>query len=854
MDESIEVCVVEIFVGSISYYIIGVYRPPNGVLNNFQNKLNEILLDSKIKNKFCIVLGDMNINLLNTDNNTQDYINSMNTLHLFPTINKPTRITEDSATIIDHIFINKPTNYTSGIILDNTTDHMPTFIRIPVNKKSFNSNKVKITFRQTNDPDSKLRFKQNLNNFNWSTIKTDDAEQYMNSFITTLDDIFCKSFPLKSKYLSQKAFANPWVTSKIRKVLQIKSNFYDLYRKNIISKESNNSIKNKVNSIIDKTKKNYYKNQFEKHKNNMAKTWKIIRTLTTGCTSKQSKYTLIQNNKQIINNLEIAEIFNDYFSSVAEELDNNLTNSIVDPLIFVKENKLASIRFSKVTEEEVIKLINELKHTKVGKDEITIEILKDNKNFIAHVFTDIINLCVKKSIFPNSLKCAIITPLLKGGCPFDHTNYRPISIFKLFCKVFERCIYNRMVAFLLEFNILTPRQHGFLKGCSTETAVTSLTEYLHQSLNSKNTIINIFIDLRKAFDTVNHQILLKKLEKYGIRNQALEFLKNYLTGRTQRVRIGTDISTPRPITIGLQQGTCLAPLLFLLYVNDLPNFTDDVFPVLYADDTTLSFRGLNTLDVTQKTNSALQKFNEWTLSNRLSINTDKTFAIIVTNNLTNLPQNIQINSNPINIQNAGKFLGIILDSQLKFKNHISYICKKVSKAIGILFVLQKYLTTSALIPLYYTFIYPHLLYCNLAWGNTYKSHLKPLFLLQKKAIRIVNKTAYISHTNNLFYSNKILKLEDINKFRLGCYMFENNHETFARSHNYNTRNRTTLLPHFQRTTTTQHALNYEGPRLWNTLPLNIRTIQSKTIFKKCLKEYLVSVYETVTQNSIDIDI
>ena len=361
-------------------------------------------------------------------------------------------------------------------------------------------------------------------------------------------------------------------------------------------------------------------------------------------------------------------------------------------------------------------------------------------------------------------------------------------------------------------------------------------------MNDRNINLSVFVDLQKAFDTVNHSILIRKLEQYGIRGLPLALISDYLCNRTQRVKIFNSFSSVRPVNLGIPQGSILGPILFLLYINDLPNISNVFFPVLFADDTTITFCDKFPNIFVNKCNADLEKLNSWTISNRLSINTEKTFYIVITNQIIDQPfPNVILNNEIIQMAQSGKFLGVILDHKMKFNLHINAICRKISKSIGILFKLRDYLPLPKLICLYYTFIYPYLIYCNLVWGSTFETHLKPLIILQKKVIRIINRADFNDHTNDLFYMNKILKIADIHNYNLAIYMYKNkNSSNFKRIHDYQTRHSSQLIPNYHRLTTTQHSLTFTGPITWNQIPERIRQARSLTLFKKAMKDHLLS--------------
>ena len=266
----------------------------------------------------------------------------------------------------------------------------------------------------------------------------------------------------------------------------------------------------------------------------------------------------------------------------------------------------------------------------------------------------------------------------------------------------------------------------------------------------------VFVDFTKAFDTINHAILFRKLEKYGIRGIVLELIRDYLSNRSQVVKIKDTLSSSRLISIGIPQGSILGPLWFILYINDLPKFSNSCHSILHADGTTLCFRGDSLSNVRQICIEELDRFCVWVNSNKLTTNFTKTFKEIATKNRydkINIPSLSGESYEHIKFVSTCKFLGLNFDSDLKFKSHINHVCRKISKSIGIRNKLKNYLDSDALISLYYSIIYPYVIYCNLIWGNTFKSKLQPIFILQKRAIRIIRKVGYLAHTNVLFSNN-----------------------------------------------------------------------------------------------------
>ena len=398
--------------------------------------------------------------------------------------------------------------------------------------------------------------------------------------------------------------------------------------------------------------------------------------------------------------------------------------------------------------------------------------------------------------------------------------------------------------FLDKFNILSPNQFGFRPRISTADALLKFIDFQYNVLNDKKYSCNIFIDFRKAFDTVDHSILLRKLDAYGVRGSAHKLLTNYLFNRRQYVSIENTSSNEHTTNMGIPQGSILGPLLFLIYINDLPNVSKEFNTILFADDTTLSFKSNDLNSLIRHCNVELSKFFKWSCANKLSVNTDKTYFNLISN-LTALPYvpEIKLNNQILKRQNIITFLGVKIDEKLKFNSHITYVSSKISRSIGILNKLKAYVPKGVLRNLYFSFIYPYISYCIIIWGATFQTHLNTLNLIHKRSIRVINNANYLAHTLELFCSSKILKLEDLFMYTVSIHMFKYHRASrYVLNHTYNTRFRGHLLPQFQRLTLTQHSIEYMGPIIWNSLPLQIREEDSLKSFKRHLKSYIFENY------------
>ena len=846
-NDNIEVCSVKIKIDSRFWIYICIYRPQNGNLENFVNHLDEILNSNLCRNKNIILAGDLNINILKNDPSHTSFLNLMKSQHFLPKISKPTRFSPTpgiSPSLLDHIWVNSTDLFKSGIIPSDFTDHCPTFISIPLFSIEPKEDLVKLTFRPYSDENFNL-LAQHVTDFDWDSAFSGDTNSDFKIFIEKLNSLYCRCFPQKIKYVSRKKIQKPWITPRLLHLLKYKNLMFTLYRKGVVTDEMNKLCKNKIQNIIRKCKENYYLEAFEKCKCDMKKTWDLIKDLNGSNHSINKIQSILCNGVEITDELSIANSFNNYFNSAASSLVNNSTQSFNDPLSYL-ESCVHSLFLSPVSSDEVSKIILDMKNKKSNQSSCPDHILKRINHLVSPTLSKLINSSFQSGTFPNCLKHAIITPVFKSGNKKEVSNYRPISVLSTYSKILEKCMLNRICSFLNRFNLITKNQYGFIKGCSTEDAVSQLTEFLYKNLNSKFYSIAIFIDFRKAFDTIDHQILFKKLESYGIRGAALSWFQSYLDQRKHSVKIGEKISDSKVLEIGLPQGSLLAPTLFLLFINDLPKFSKKALSILYADDTTLCFSGSNFTELIRQCNQELEKFSMWTAANKLFINTSKTNYMIITNRPINNPlSNLLINGNSIDRQASVKFLGIIIDEKLNFHNHIQHLCDKTAKNTGILNKMKHCVPTKLLNNLYYSLIYPYLIYCTPIWGGTFTSVLEPLRKIQKRAVRIVNKKPYLYHSNPLFLSSNFLKIDEIYKFKVSCNLFLNSdHSNFERTHNFNTRNRNLLLPNFQRLTTTQRSLTFAAPNIWNQLPDSLKDSPSFPIFKRNLKKYFIASYRT----------
>ena len=415
---------------------------------------------------------------------------------------------------------------------------------------------------------------------------------------------------------------------------------------------------------------------------------------------------------------------------------------------------------------EIIDIINKLKpKSSSGVDDLSNKVIKNIQEIIAEPLTIIINQMLNTGIFPDSLKISKVLPLFKKDNDKLFSNYRPISLLPSISKIFEKVIFNQMSDYFENNDLIFKNQYGFRKKHSTEFASLHLTDYLNFKMDQMNTPLSIFLDLSKAFDTLDHTILLAKLKHYGINGISYNLLSTYLTNRKQYVQFESSCSEMLDTQYGVPQGSILGPLLFIIYINDFPNASKVFQFIMYADDTTLSccVDTIQSNNIDEVINKELRKVNNWLVTNKLSLNFNKTKYMQFHKAPKHVPHlHLQINNNEISRVETFNFLGLQINDNLKWNTHIDHISKKMSRIIGILNQMKMIFPQEILLSIYNTLILPHLNYCILSWGKYGES----VTLLQKRAMRAVCYTKYNAHTEPLFKMCNVLKFNDLYETKL----------------------------------------------------------------------------------------
>lgn len=853
---TIEICLEK----SKNILISCVYRKCGGDITIFNEQMAEILKLTKSR-KSHYLCGDFNIDLLKTNSHTpsMSFVDLMFSHGFLALINRPSRITSVSNTLIDNIFVNDVTvcnNIYSGLLVSDISDHLPIFsicsLAIPRDTGQLYRSKRSVNSANID------AFKQSLITHNWSFVVNRDVNTAYRNFVIDFVSLFNKHCPLKRVCIKSKELNKPWFTNGLRNACLKKQHLYkDFLKKRTKESEDRYKMyKNKLINIMRKCERNYYVNAVKLYKDNVKQMWNVLNDVIrkTKCNKSIYPKEFVVNGQVINQKREIANGFNDFFVNIGSNLAKNIVSPFNKSIYDTMSNRNSQNMYMyNVEEKEVLDLVKSFKN-KFSNDNqnLNMDLIKKVIYCIVQPLTYIFNKSFVEGVFPDDMKIAKVLPLHKSGERNLFTNYRPVSILPQFSKILEKLFYIRLEKFVSKCNILNDSQYGFRSKRSTSMAVLDLVEKISNSIDKNKPTIGVFIDLKKAFDTVDHKILLQKLCFYGIRGTPHSWLSSYLSNRLQYVEINDCISDKLVITTGVPQGSILGPLLFILYINDICNVSKLLELILFADDTNIFLSGSDYASICNIINVELSKLNVWFCVNKLSLNISKTNYISFGKKPVPVDFNIIINDMPIERVYSTKFLGVIIDHRLNWKEHVSQVSNKLNKTLAIFYKIRYKLSSDSLYILYCSLFLPYINYCCEIWGNTFISNVNKIFILQKKCIRIIGNANYRDSTKDLFCSLKIIKFFDLVKLKTCEYIFRAINSLLPLSltllldinvnNAVNTRSCGKLSHKYTRTTLKSRCLSTIGIKYYNSLCKDITASKHLLEFKHKIKTSILDSY------------
>lgn len=753
--------------------------------------------------------------------------------------------------LIDHIYTSCPDKiFTSGKINYGMSDHNIIFVTIKKNIPK----KEKITFRC-----------RSLKNYDPS---------YINEFLTLKDwtyyyneknpEILWQS--LYEIYLEGvNKFApeielnckekDTWVSDELLELIRDR----DKYKSHADATNDNDSItefKNKRGQCkrrVIRDKRDFIQNNLKISEEDPKKYWEKINELfpqgkKASKNAKLNQITLTNDKDEEIESTETANFINKFFTLIGPNLSKKINTDNTNYISSCKNLKGENImtEWIKIQDIEVIEIVKQLNiHKGSNIRDINSKLLKDclmaSINEITHLFNMVSNSC----IIPDSWKEATVVPIFKGGDKSKVSNYRPISLLPVISKLYEKLIHKRIYQFLQANSFFTERQCGFRPGMGTNDSINNFLTYVYESLNNNLNVLAIYYDLTKAFDTINHTVLLSKLEGAGIRGLCLQLIKNYLSSRKQRCKVNNMISQYDDITCGVPQGSTLGPLLFIIYINDIVNYVTNVEVSLYADDTACYIRGNDPKRTACEMKKSANAFKAWCDNNRLTINLNKSKTMFFSShprkNSTELKQKIKIEIDNTEITNVTeyKYLGLIINEHLNFDSHIKMIKQKISFRLYTLRKIRWLLSEQNSLLIFRSMLLPYFDVGDIYYNAANNELLKGLQSLQNQALKLISgrkNWAGSEQAHNKYNLLTTSKRRIYNLVKNGHMMSY----TRCNLKPHNTRSlrsnrKILLLEQKAKNKKVEKSFLFKSRKMWNLIPEELKKIRDWSAFKLKLK-------------------
>lgn len=813
--------------------VLCIYRSNLGDFDAFIEKLGDIFDKIQLKYKtFKIVLcGDFNVNLMENSNQTQVFLDLISANNMSQTIFQPTRVTKNTATLLDNIFVNF-NNYVNCEVLKSTlSDH---YAQLLVTHKTRESAENVIIKKRVFSRNKLSQYRHELECVQWETVlNSKDTNKAYEIFINNLKTVMTRVFLIKKFKVNGKK-SKKWITNGIRTSCKKKRMLYEQVVIGLLDKETYNRYTYILRKVINQAKRLSNGEYIINSENKTKATWSTIKNITEQ-NGRYSKDTILDSLESTgLGAVEVLNEANKYFI-------NSCPNTNINTAAEYKNIKKcsSSIFLSKVDPDEVCQTIKQLKNKKsVGEDEIPVCILKEVADLIAQPLAHIINLAFCTGVYPEGLKTAYVKAIHKKGRKDELKNYRPISLLSNINKIVEKIIYVRLVAFLERNTVLTECQNGFRKGKSTIRAIYMAMVKILESLNQDKNTITMCLDLSKAFDSVDHEILCRKLELYGVRGVALSLLQSYLSNRKQRV-VEMDKnremikSNTTNIMKGVPQGSILGPLLYILYTNELPKVVEQSM-VMYADDTSLIFSEIDEVSCQQSAGGAMCALDKWFSANNLLLNIEKTQIV----NFSYRPSKsfkLNFKNNEIESSNSVSFLGVHIDQRLDWRAHIEVLALGIARYSYALKIITDNVGQKEALIAYNAYVQAKMKYGIIFWGNS--TEIQRLLILQKRCMRNIFKIKQRDSCKEIFITNKVLTIIGLYIYEAVVFILENRSFFNNNEHIYNTRNKENLKIEKTNYTYLQKNVKYTIIKIWNKIPIVSRNLPKEHL-KKQLKTYL----------------
>lgn len=842
-DETDEIDWVCVALGENNLKVSAIYKPPTYSNNEFLKYLENIM-NKHPKNH--IIVGDMNLNLLDyNSNNVQNYKNLL-TLNNFKIINNiaeenATRVTDCTKTLIDHVVADNSIGICGSVIAEDNplSDHKRLIFAMKTQIRKYKP-KIKSEIKILNHEKFRSLFRE-------KTINTNiDSFQSLINIITN-----CKKESEYSKIIKIRE-NNDWINTDILNMMKQRDSMY----KNKVKNPKNTTLeieykrlKNKVKNKVDTLKNQYFRNKWEQTGTNAKKQWEFVNNFIK---EKQTKLHIqklkIGDQTETDTNVIVNELnvhFKETGKKIIEELENQTQTHESYEEVICRD----TLHVRLTNDLEISETIAELKRNSApGHDKVTVLDIINLKDNIISILKKLINNVLTEGKFPEELKTSRISPIYKSGNKDCMENYRPISVISVFSKIIEKILKNRMMSFIHRYGLFDPFQYAFTKNSSTLSTTMDFVNCISRALDKKKLVLVIFVDLSKAFDVVSIDMLLNKLQLLGIRGLMYTIIESYLVGREQYVNMNNVSSDVLRSECGVPQGSVLGPILYSLYVLNLRCANIKARYYTYADDTALVYTADNEEILQNLVNDDLQRYTNWLYYNKLKINVKKTkFMLFKQKNRFTNNISVKINDLPLEEVSHTKYLGLKIDNKLNWREHIQSLTNKIIQMIPIVYKCRTFLSKTTKYNVYNAFFLSHFRYLLPIWGSCCKTNFELVQTLQNRVLKVLFGYNYYTHTETLYTElnvpklNKILQFEQINFI----YKVINNNQRLntevmlaGNVHSHETRSQDNI---YQITTRTNVGLNNPyvlAAKAYSALPADIRAVENHNLFMKQIKTFL----------------
>ena len=842
--------------------VCNVYRPPNGKLEKATKYLDECLKVINMSKVNVFILGDLNVDFKNKSSDSYKKLNFLTQSNgLAQLINTTTRNTDKTKSLIDLALTNSKFISGSGTLGHFISDHQPIFV---VHKKGRDVRQsVKFEGRSYRKFDRKV-LEDRLKKADWGSFygmsDPNAAWEFVYNLIVVILDEMC---PLRSYHV--KNYRPDWITNELLEQIKDRDYFYNK-AKQYGDEDSWNiakHLRNTTNANIRRAKRDFILDELEANRDNCKKFWKVIREVIPSDKQAVSQDILLKDNGRKLGRNEVAGFINDFFINVGN-VDNSGNESsgessddegelegdsedlcpesdedevIHDPKCFD--------RLRGVSVHRVVKEINVSKSS--GLTNISSFIIKEVLSLIIPEITFMYNRSLRTSTFPDDWKRALVVPIPKSGDLTLVKNYRPISLLPLPGKILEKLVHAQLSDYLETNSLLTAGQHGFRREHSTLHSVAQLTDYVNVKLDAKLPTLVTYIDFRKAFDCVQHPILLEKLSRLNLDESIVAWANSYLSSRSQRVYANDAYSNYEVIRQGVPQGSVLGPLFYIIYANDLVKTIKNCKVALYADDTVLYTACANFDNSVKYMQQDINSISRWCRVNGIMANTDKTKVMVFGSKCTlkKVPVfEIKYNNVPLQSVTSYKYLGVTLDGQLNYGLHVNKIIASISGKLKQFQRMRSFLNIRAALLVYKSMMLPVLEYGDVLLSSATVKKRKKLQVLQNKGLRCALNKGIETSTDDLHSEAKLLKLKYRREQHLLNFMFPKSlcsNNVNARLENMvTTRSQKKRLLKVRRPKTEKfkRSMTYRGPHMWNSLPVELHHVEDKFVFKNLVSNWI----------------